>query len=777
MSRRRTPMLTALLVLLVATAGAIPATATTAAPADPVDGDPVQQVVVQVEAGDAVADAGAEPVAATAIGVPGYTAVDVTPEALAKMRADERVGSVLTRGTSVGLAMAESVPLTGAPTSWASGYRGDGEVIAVIDTGVDPDFGGTLVGSACFAATEVSFGTYQGHCGQAGDQLRAFDGYCFELGLCRPGDTLDAEAGRPCTVGSSPPGRDCLHGTAVSAVAARHEPTPGVAPGAGVYGIRVFDPTGRSADLVDVYSALEHVLLMSRAGAPISSVNLSVATSTLFSSACDGSQALNGAIQAFRFIVGELAARRIPVVTASGNDGRSGELAFPACLSSTVSVGATDFDDELAPFSNAGAGLDLLAPGAEEADGARIPLDVPSAPGTPRDWAGTSFAAPHVAGALALVHQQYPQTTVDERVWVLRAGGVPVRAGTTTRWRMGLRDSDAILHAGVLFPGSGPVAGTSRAQIGDFDGDGFADVLAHAPGAPGDSVSYGRADRRFDIREHRVAGTYVPLVGSFRGPPGGADDILWYAPGAAGDSLWEGLTDRRFRSSALVIDGSFRPEVGDFDGDGWDDIFWYAPGPARDAIWYGGSGGFASHPVSVRGDYRIAVGDLDGDGRDDILFHGLGAAADSVWSGTSRRGTFAARPVDIPGSHLPVVLDANGDGFDDVLLYAPGAAPDPLWLGGPGGFTVVPLSVRGTYTPVVGDVDGDGLDDIVWYAAGPASDSVWFGTPTGRPRGRSISVSGTYRPFVGDVDGTDGDDVVWFSPTARSTPIWWSHTP
>src|SRR3546814_19727500 len=49
--------------------------------------------------------------------------------------------------------------------------------------------------------------------------------------------------------------RSCLHGTAVAAVAARHAPTPGVAPGAGVYGIRVFDPTGRTADLVDVYAA------------------------------------------------------------------------------------------------------------------------------------------------------------------------------------------------------------------------------------------------------------------------------------------------------------------------------------------------------------------------------------------------------------------------------------------------------------------------------------------------------------------------------------------
>lgn len=779
MRRRRTSILAALAVAASSTL-ALPAGAD---PREPPPA-PAEQVVVQVappsDASEVVADAGAEPITAGTVAAARsdtgeVTAADVTDQSLDRLRADPRVASVLTRGTTIGLAMAESVPLIGAPSRWADGYRGDGKVIAVIDTGVDPEFGGTLVGSACFAATEVSFGTYEGHCGTDGDQMRAFDDLCFSVGVCRAPDALDPNAGRPCTVEGSVPSRECLHGTAVAAVAARHEPTPGVAPGAGIYGIRVFDPTGREADLVDVYSALEHVSKMARGGVEITSVNLSVATTSLFGGACDSSQALNGAIQAFRSIVSGLAAQRIPVVVASGNDGRTDELAFPACLSAAVSVGATDFDDELTPFSNAGPGLDLLAPGAEEANGARIPLDVPSAPGVPQQWAGTSFAAPHVAGALALVEDEYPNTTVEERVWVLRAGGVPVRSGATTRWRMGLTDADAILNAGVLFPGSGPVAGTWRGAAGDFDGDGLVDVLAHAPGSPIDSVSYGRSDRRFDIREHRISGTYLPLVGSFRGPARQTDDILWYAAGSAGDSLWEGLRDRSFRASSLVIDGTFEPHVGDFDGDGWDDVFWYAPGPDRDAIWYGGATGFASHAVSVRGSYRIAVGDFDGDRRDDVLFHGPGAATDSVWRGTSARGSFASSTVSIPASHLPFTGDFDGDGSDDVLLYAPGPTPDPLWLGRPGGFDVVPQSVRGTYSPLVGDVDGDGLDDITWYAPGPAGDSVWFGLPTGQFRSRPIGVSGSYQPLVGDVDGGAGEDIVWFNPAARSTPIWWSH--
>lgn len=721
-------------------------------------------------------DAGAQPVSDVGAGV-GYATVEATAEELELLEADPRVGSVMRRGTTVGLAMSESVPLTGAPSRWSAGYRGAGKVVVVIDTGVDARFGGTLVGGACFAATEVSFGTFEGHCGEDGDELRAYDGLCFELGVCDSGDLYDPAAGRPCAGVSGTPGRDCLHGTAVSAIAARGEPTPGMAPEAGVYGIRVFDPTGTSADLVDVYAALEHVLELHRAGLDVASVNLSVATTALFSGACDSSQALNGAIAAFRFMVGELAARGVPVVVASGNDGRPDQMAFPACLSTTVSVGATDLDDEMAPFSNRGVGLDVLAPGIREISPSRIPLQVPSAPGAPQDWAGTSFAAPHVAGALALVDQEYPSASVDQRVWLLRTGGVPVLSGGSTFRRMGLRSAAQVLNGGLLFPGTATVAGTSRSTMADFDGDGRADVLAHAPGPAPDRVSYGRAGWGFDARDQQVAGTYTPITGQFRGAADGPDDILWYAPGPAGDSVWEGRTGRTFTSSPVKVTGTYRPLVGDFDGDGWDDVFWYAPGPAGDSIWYGGAAGFTPLPIGVAGSYRTAVGDFDGDGRDDIVFHGPGAITDSLWRGTGTRGAFARSGLSLGGSALPFALDADGDGIDDLMLYEPGPAPDPLLLGGPDGFSTVAQSVRGTYMPLVGDFDGNGRDDIVWYAPGPAGDSIWLATSGGRFSGRTISVGGTYQPLVGDVDGSGSDDLVWFSPTSAATPVWWSYTP
>src|SRR3546814_8132230 len=114
-----------------------------------------------------------------------------------KLAADDRVGHVLTRGTTVGPALADSVPLIGAPGRWADGYTGDGKVVVVVDTGIDADFGGTLIGGACFAGSQSASGTVAGHCGPAGDQLRAFDGLCFRLGLCTDRSSFDAaEIGR-----------------------------------------------------------------------------------------------------------------------------------------------------------------------------------------------------------------------------------------------------------------------------------------------------------------------------------------------------------------------------------------------------------------------------------------------------------------------------------------------------------------------------------------------------------------------------------------------------
>jgi subtilisin family serine protease len=115
----------------------------------------------------------------------------------------------------------------------------------------------------------------------------------------------------------------------------------------------------------------------------------------------------------------------IVLVASSGNDG-VGLVAFPAAFNDVIAVGAMTKSGQVAPYSNWGAGLDLLAYGGmpEDADGDGQYDAILSIAFDPEDpmrrigfWfaAGTSQAAPQVAALAALLrskHQEYDADTV-----------------------------------------------------------------------------------------------------------------------------------------------------------------------------------------------------------------------------------------------------------------------------------------------------------------------------------------------------------------------------
>jgi subtilisin family serine protease len=62
-------------------------------------------------------------------------------------------------------------------------------------------------------------------------------------------------------------------------------------------------------------------------------------------------------------IVDRLDEAGIATVVASGNHSEENGMGSPACISSTISVGAADESSDVAEFSNSAPGLDFLAPG------------------------------------------------------------------------------------------------------------------------------------------------------------------------------------------------------------------------------------------------------------------------------------------------------------------------------------------------------------------------------------------------------------------------------
>jgi subtilisin len=382
-----------------------------------------------------------------------FVAIEADAQTLAQLESDPDVVSVQAdelRHQS----LTTSVPLIGAPTAWSLGASGKGWSIAVLDTGVDkshPFLAGRVVSEACYSSD--------------------FSG--FAESTCPGGDGAAINSGLPCSASVS----GCDHGTHVAGIAAGHNGSlSGVAQDATLIAIKVFSII-HSADFCypgpspclgaydsDILAGLDRVYAL-RTQFDIAAVNMSLAEGE-YSGTCDAS------FPAYKSAIDSLRNVGIATVISSGNDGASTRISAPACVSSAISVGATTKSDKIASFSNRSSALKLLAPGSS------IYSSVPG--GGYATFSGTSMAAPHVAGAWAVMRSRQPTASVTEILNALKTTGLGIVDPATgvTRRRIKLDAAVKSVPAGAPLitsltanpappqPANAPITWTARAGGG-----------------------------------------------------------------------------------------------------------------------------------------------------------------------------------------------------------------------------------------------------------------------------------------------------------------------
>lgn len=188
-------------------------------------------------------------------------------------------------------------------------------------------------------------------------------------------------------------GNDCNgHGTEVAGIVGGR--TFGVAKGVRLHGVRVYscgDTTWTSTIIAGVDWITQHHVKPAV-------VNLS-----------SGGGIDYGLEDAIR---GSIAAGVTYVVSAGNDDGDVKDVS-PARMPEVLTVASTDINDQRAFRSNFGSGVDLFAPGQEVFSAGIVDLNGNGILDDPtRDpISGTSFAAPHVTGAIARFLQANPNTT------------------------------------------------------------------------------------------------------------------------------------------------------------------------------------------------------------------------------------------------------------------------------------------------------------------------------------------------------------------------------
>jgi hypothetical protein len=309
-------------------------------------------------------------------------------------------------------------------------------------------------------------------------------------------------------------------------------------------------------------------------------------------------------------------------------------------------------------------------------------------------------------------------------------------------------------------------------RAGDFNGDGHLDVAVPNYGDGTLSVLLGDGAGRLN---HALASPYAvgstpcsEAIGDFNGD--GLADIALSNSGGGSISLLLGRAAGPLTTAAgspfatgSQSSQSCGPAAGDFNGDGNLDVAVPVGGSLQVLLGNGRGGLSAGSSVSVPGTLQSAVAaDFNRDGVLDVAASNYTGDSVNVFLGDGHGGlaSAAGSPWSVGSSTASLAAgDFNRDGQVDLAVAGYGAGNVIVLLGnGQGGFAIAagsPIFVGTNPTDIaIGDFDGDRNLDLAVTVNGNASISVLRGNGTGTFASATRSPMGV-GPYPGSLTAGD----------------------